>query len=223
AVTPAHATVGLVNVSVSTGSGVDTDVYAFTYTNQSGPTVTSVSPTSGPAGTTITITGVNLLNTSSVTVGGVAATFNVISSTSVTAVVPSGTPLGVVDVIVTTPYGTSPNTVADNFTNTSSHTITTTLQGFFTLIGWVGIDNISVADALRGGPNGPTGGTNNITSLVSVVWGFNSATQTFQAYFPASANVPGANDLTAMHSGQGYFIGLVNPNSVVQWTYMLGA
>ncbi len=223
AVTPAHAATGLVNVSVSTGNGTDTDVYAFTYTNGTGPAVTSISPTSGPVGTHITITGTNFLNASSVTIGGVSATFTLISSTSISAVVPSGTPLGVVDVRVTTPYGTSPNTVSDNFTNTSSKTITTTLQGFFTLIGWVGIDNLSVADALRGGPNGATGGTNDITSQISVVWGFDSATQTFQAYFPAQSDVPGANDLTAMQSGQGYFIGLVNPNSIVQWTYLLGA
>jgi hypothetical protein len=223
AVTPAHAATGLVNVTVSTGNGTDTDAYAFTYTNTAAPTVTGISPTSGPIGTQITITGTNFLNATGVTIGGVAATFSVTNSTTMTAVVASGTPLGVVNVIVTTPFGTSANTAADNFTNTSTKTITTTLTGTFTLIGWVGVDNISVADALRGGPNGPSGGTNDITAQVSVVWGFNNATQTFVAYFPASANVPGANDLTALQSGLGYFIGLNNPSSVVQWTYALGA
>jgi hypothetical protein len=221
AVTPAHAA-GLVNVRVSTGAGADTDLYAFTYTTAASPTVTDLTPDHGISGTTVTITGTNLLGATKVTFGGVSATFTVVSNTTVTAVVPSGAPLGTIDVRVTTPAGTSANTAADDFDNTTSDTITITLQGQFTLIGWVGIDNISVADALRGGPNGPENGTNNITSQVSVVWGFDSATQTFHAYFPGASNVPGANDLETLQSGRGYFIGLVNPDSVVQWTYALG-
>jgi hypothetical protein len=84
------------------------------------------------------------------------------------------------------------------------------------------MDNISVADALNGGPDGPHNGTNNITNQVSVVWGFNAATQTWAAYFPAQASVPGANDLTTLRTGLGYFVGLVNPATPVQWTMEYG-
>lgn len=221
AVTPAHAA-GLVTVAVSTGSGTDSEPYAFTYTTTASPTVTSLSPTSGNAGTSVTIKGTNFSGATKVTFGGVSATFSVTANNTIVATVPAGTPLGTVDVRVTTPAGTSPNTAADDFNNTTSRTITITLQGRFTLIGWVGADNLSVTDALRGGSSGPQGGTNDITAKVSVVWGFDSATQTFQAYFPGSANVLGANDLETLRAGRGYFVGLTNPNTPIQWTYAVG-
>jgi hypothetical protein len=73
------------------------------------PTVTSVTPTSGPAagGNTVTITGTNLTGATSVNFGGVAAaSFTVVSATSITAVVPGGGS-GAVSVIVTTPNGSN--------------------------------------------------------------------------------------------------------------------
>jgi formylglycine-generating enzyme required for sulfatase activity len=72
------------------------------------PTVTDVSPASGPTtgGTLITITGENLLNTTSVLIDGRAATaVTVVSSTVVSAVTPSGLSLGAKDILVTTPGG----------------------------------------------------------------------------------------------------------------------
>jgi formylglycine-generating enzyme required for sulfatase activity len=74
-----------------------------------GPTVSSVSPTSGSTlgGTAITITGTALTGASSVTVGGVAATsVVVVSSTSITAVTPAGT-AGAKTIAVTTAGGTA--------------------------------------------------------------------------------------------------------------------
>ena len=67
------------------------------------PTITSVSPGSGPltAGTAITITGTNLTGTTSVKVGNVSATnVVVVNATSVTAKTPNGT-VGLKDVSVT--------------------------------------------------------------------------------------------------------------------------
>jgi alpha-tubulin suppressor-like RCC1 family protein len=81
------------------------------------PTVTSISPTTGPStgGTTVTITGSHLSEATAVTFGGTnAASFTAESPTTVTAVSPAGG--GVVDVQVTTPLGTSAPTAGDRFT-----------------------------------------------------------------------------------------------------------
>jgi formylglycine-generating enzyme required for sulfatase activity len=81
-----------------------------------GPTIASVTPTSGTTagGTAITITGTALTGASSVTVGGVAATsVVVVSSTSITAVTPAGA-AGAKNVAVTTAAGTS--TLTNAFT-----------------------------------------------------------------------------------------------------------
>jgi CSLREA domain-containing protein len=82
-----------------------------------GPTVTGISPSSGPSsgGTTITITGTNLSGTTVVKFGAVSATnVAVVSSTEVTATIPAGT--GTVDVTVTTTSATTPTTAADQYT-----------------------------------------------------------------------------------------------------------
>lgn len=67
------------------------------------PTVSSVTPSSGPAGTPITIAGTGFVTGATVTIGGAAATSVVFgSSTSLTAVAPVHAP-GVADVVVTNP------------------------------------------------------------------------------------------------------------------------
>ena len=81
------------------------------------PSVTSISPTSGPAsgGTTVTVSGTNFTGATAVDFGTTAAkSFTVASATSITALSPAGS--GTVNVTVTTPTGTSPVTSADQFT-----------------------------------------------------------------------------------------------------------
>ena len=113
---PAHS-YGTVNVVVSGPSGTSptsaTDHYDFVRP----PTVSSVSPDSGPdgGGTTITVTGTNLGGTTEVDVGGAAATgVVVVSPTQVEATTPPGS--GTVDVTVTAAGGTSATGPADQFT-----------------------------------------------------------------------------------------------------------
>ncbi len=119
-VTPAHAA-GQVEVIVTTtnGSNVTTGTANdFTYTT--GPTVTSITPNTGPAAgaTIVTITGTNFTASGLIVrFGTVTATANFISSTTIVAVAPAQS-AGVVDVTVQTPGGTSPNTSADDFTYT---------------------------------------------------------------------------------------------------------
>src|ERR1700688_3961060 len=87
-------------------------------TGGSVPTVTAVSPSSGPSagGTSVTITGTNLSSVSAVRFGSVAATsFTINSASSITAASPAGT-LGTVDVNVTNSSGTSATGTADHFT-----------------------------------------------------------------------------------------------------------
>jgi len=58
------------------------------------PTITSFSPTSGPAGATVTITGTKFTGASSVKFAGVSAAFDVDSDTQITATVPAGARTG---------------------------------------------------------------------------------------------------------------------------------
>jgi hypothetical protein len=118
AVSPARA-VGPDDVLVTTPSGTSGAVSAdqFTYVLTL-PTVTSISPTSGSTtgGTTVTIRGNNLSGATNVLFGTVPATsFTVVSSTKITAVSPAGAS-GSVDVLVTTPSGSSGAVSADQFT-----------------------------------------------------------------------------------------------------------
>ncbi|MBK6563050.1 IPT/TIG domain-containing protein [Candidatus Amarobacter glycogenicus] len=223
AVAPAHSA-GVVDVSVTTPGGTSPNTIAddFTYTGASVPVVTLLSPASGPIGTTVTIAGSGLTGATLVTFGGVAATFTVNSDAQITASVPSATPIGTVDVRVSTPSGTSANTAADNFNNTSSATtVTYTLFFRFTLIVWTGQNNIGALAALKGLENPDNPNTNNVLAFIGAIWRFDAATQTFKAYFPGSDGVPGANDFTTLQSGVGYFIALLNPGTVT-WT-TLGA
>jgi alpha-tubulin suppressor-like RCC1 family protein len=82
------------------------------------PVVTEVSPPLGPSagGTAVTITGANLAGATSVMFGATPATsFTVNSATSITATAPAES-AGTVDIIITTPAGTSPKKVSDRYT-----------------------------------------------------------------------------------------------------------
>ncbi|WP_340373788.1 IPT/TIG domain-containing protein [Streptomyces sp. SS7] len=107
-VTPAHAA-GLVSVQVTTAGGTTTVPGGFTYVGPAVPTVTAITPASGPAagGTPFAITGSHLTG-AAVTIGGVAAT-NVIvdpTGTVLAGITPAGT-AGNAAVVVTTPAGSA--------------------------------------------------------------------------------------------------------------------
>jgi autotransporter-associated beta strand protein len=113
---------GVVDVTVTTPAGTSATSAAdqFTFTAVAAPTVTGISPTTGPAtgGTPVTITGTNFTGATAVNFGTIAATgVTVVSATTITATSPAGT--GVVNVTVTTPAGTSATSAADQFTFTA--------------------------------------------------------------------------------------------------------
>ncbi|MFE3907131.1 IPT/TIG domain-containing protein [Streptomyces sp. NPDC059153] len=104
-VVPAGAAAGPVGVSVTTAGGTNNGL-SYTYIDV--PTITGITPASGPTsgGTAVTITGTNLTSTSQVTFASVPAPFSVINATTVSAVTPPGT-VGAVDVGLSNPAGTA--------------------------------------------------------------------------------------------------------------------
>lgn len=81
------------------------------------PTVTAISPNTGPVagGTPVTLTGIAFTGATGVMVGGVAATaVTVVSDTSLTFVTPA-MPAGAVSVVVATPAGTNDTTTMFTF------------------------------------------------------------------------------------------------------------
>jgi len=107
---------GIVDVTVKNGSGTSATGTADLFTYDPVPAVTAVSPKAGPAagGTEVTITGSGFTAGTSVMFGGASVPVTVNSSTSLTVFSPSGT--GAVDIVVTTPGGTSTTVPADRFT-----------------------------------------------------------------------------------------------------------
>ena len=108
---------GPVDVTVTTPLGTSPDTSADQYIYLALPSVSAVSPPSGltAGGTSVTITGTNLAGASSVQFGSTAARISADGDSSVTATSPPESP-GPVDVTVTTPGGTSPNSSADTYT-----------------------------------------------------------------------------------------------------------
>jgi hypothetical protein len=74
----------------------------------SAPTLTAVSPSSGPVGTTVSLTGTNFTNATAVSFNGHAASFTVRSDTKIITRVPSGATSGTIR--VTTPGGSATST-----------------------------------------------------------------------------------------------------------------
>jgi hypothetical protein len=110
-------TAGTVDVTVTTPGGTSATSGADQFAYLAAPTVSSVSPATGPTGggTAVTITGTNFAGNPSVVFGQTAATnVIVVNSTTITAVSPAGS--GIVNVTVTTPGGTSATSTADRFT-----------------------------------------------------------------------------------------------------------
>ncbi|MBT0770667.1 IPT/TIG domain-containing protein [Kineosporia sp. J2-2] len=171
---PAQA-VGTVDVVVTAPGGTSATSSADRFTYYAVPTVTAVSPASGPtgAGTVVVITGTGFTGASGVRFGANPATsFTVNSGTQITATAPAGS-VGTVDVTVTTPGGTSAPTSADQFT-------------------YVGPPVVSAVSPARG----PLGGGQ---SVVITGAGFTGATTVrFGASNAASYVVNSATQITAV-------------------------
>ena len=141
---PAGASTGNVVVTVS---GLASNGVNFTFIPT--PSITSLSPASGPVGTSVTITGTNFGTTGTVTFNGTTATPTSWTATSIVATVPTGATTG--NVVVTV------NGIASNGVN-------------FTFIPTPSITNLSPTSGAVGasvtitGTNfGSTQGTSTVT------------------------------------------------------------
>jgi hypothetical protein len=115
-VSPAHAA-AVLDIVATTAYGASQTSAADKFTYLPVPTVTGISPSAGyPAGGSyVYVGGTGFIAGATVTFGGRAATnVTVLSSTEMSCNSPSGNP-GTVDVVVTTPGGTSKTTTADQF------------------------------------------------------------------------------------------------------------
>ncbi len=102
AVTPATGMTGPVTVTLNVGMGVGSATTTFTYLN---PTISSVTPNSGPdsGGTAVTISGTLFDASATVEFDGISASnVNVVDSSTITATTPNTGMTGAVDVTVTT-------------------------------------------------------------------------------------------------------------------------
>lgn len=93
AVVPGGATTGPLTVTNANGTG--TSAASFTVTATPAPTITGMSPMTGPVGTVVNLTGSNFTGVTAVRLGTVAVTtYTVNSATSLTATVPVGAVTG---------------------------------------------------------------------------------------------------------------------------------
>ena len=218
-IVPARAGAGAVTVQVSTGFGTSPVSPGATYRYAASlPTVTSVSPASGPSsgGTTVVIFGNTFTGLIAVTFGGVISPLATANEPGkITAVTPPNT-AGTVDVLVTTGFGTSTASAATKFTYTAAATQSYSLSFRWNLITWGGLDNMPVFNALEGRetPDNPT--TTPITPRVSAVFWWDVTIANWRAYFPNGSAIPGANDLTVMRRGNAYWVA-INGSGTVPW------
>lgn len=123
AVAPASAA-GRLNITVAAKGIVSPETPSGWYTYVAVPTVTSITPSSGPStgGTAVAITGTGLSDVTAVTFGATAASgYTVNSPTQITAISPANS-AGVYDITVTTAGGTSATSAADQFTYSNAPT-----------------------------------------------------------------------------------------------------
>ena len=122
----ASLTIGSTPFTISYVGG-DADDVVLTAAAAAAPTVTGISPSSGPAagGTSVTITGTGFTGATVVDFGATPAMgLTVVNDTTITADSPAGT--GTVNVSVIGPAGTSATSPADQFTYTVAAAATVT-------------------------------------------------------------------------------------------------
>ncbi|MCQ6247023.1 IPT/TIG domain-containing protein [Streptomyces malaysiensis] len=187
---------GTTNVTVTTPGGTSNPL-SYTYVTTPAPTITTLSPSSGPTtgGNTVTITGTNLTGATQVLFGPTPATILTNTPTQITATAPPGT--GTVNVTVTTPAGTS-NSVPYTYAAVPAPTITSLSP-----------------------TNGPTTGGNtvtitgtNLTGATQVLFGATPATiltnTPTQITVTAPAGPPSVVNVTVTTPG-----GISNPLSYI--------
>ncbi|MBO2012787.1 FG-GAP-like repeat-containing protein [Hymenobacter negativus] len=125
------------------------------------PTISSLSPTSGPAGTSVTITGTNLTNTRSVVLRGIPCNFTPISATQVSFVVPAQASTGAVrlttaggNVLSGSTFTVTRASSTLNYKQLSSDLTNTTGNQLIAGVAVTDLDKDGLVDLLQGNDNG---------------------------------------------------------------------
>jgi hypothetical protein len=203
----APAGTGTVDVTVTTPSGTSATSAADQYTYVTPPTVTGVSPNSGPeaGGTTVVITGTGLLGAGGAFFGGRPAPLTgPCTATSCTVTAPAGGAAGTVDVTVTTAGGTSATSAADHYTYVVQPVVTSVVPDGGPLGGGNTV-TVNGSDL-----NGATSVLFGATAATGVTCSANSCTVT------APAEAAGTVDVTVTTAG-----GTSVVSSADQYTYTL--
>ena len=164
-----------VDVTVTTIGGTSSTAAPDQFTYIAAPTISSVTPNVGPSGggTNVSIGGANLTGATSVNFGSTPATsFTVNSATSITAVAPAGSS-GNVDIVVTTPGGTSSPSASDRFTFVAGPTISSVSPNAGPLAGGTIVTvsgaNLTGATGVSFGSTAATSFTVNSSTSISAV------------------------------------------------------
>ncbi len=206
ATAPAAASAGTVEVTVTNSLGSSTITPADTYTyladSSFTPTVTSVSPDSGPlaGGTPVSLTGTGLASVTKVFFGSTAVTTFTQPGTGTTIEVtaPPAAAAGTVSVTVSGPYGTSPVATTDAYTYLPASPPTTGPQ----------VTAVSPASGPVGGGTGVTISGSGLAGASAVDFGgvpassysVNSTGTSVTAVSPGAAS-PGSIDVTVTVGG----------------------
>jgi autotransporter-associated beta strand protein len=147
-------TLGTVDVTVTTPGGTSSDSTADQFTGIAAPAVSGVDPSIGPTtvGTDVIIYGTDLDGATAVDFGQTAGKIDVDAGSYILAESPAGS-AGTVNVTVTTPYGTSLTSTADQFTYVAPPT---TVATSYSVVTGTTL-NVSAADGVLANDRDPQG------------------------------------------------------------------
>lgn len=184
------------------GARYGTEV-SFT-TTAAAPTVTGISPTSGPiaGGTTVTITGTNFTGATAVKFGSTnTAVFTVNSATQITATAPARS-AGVVDITVSTAGGTSATSSADQFTYVAAPAVTTNAA-----------TSISSTGATLAGIISAKNASTTVTFEYGLTTSYGTTVTADQSPVTGSAATPVRKAITGLAAGVTYHYRVVGVNA----------
>ena len=192
---------GTVDITVTTPGPLTSAVSsADQFTFVPAPTVTSINPTSGPAGggTSVTITGSNLQNATAVDFGtSNPGTVTADASGSITVTSPSGS--GTPDVTVTTPGGTSATSANDVFTYIPAPVVTMISPTSGPATGGTSVtitgSNLENATAVDFGTSNPGTVTADASGSITVTSPSGSGTPDVTVTTPGGTSATSANDV----------------------------
>lgn len=179
---PVTATSGLVTVSSPAGLATSSGAYTVVLA----PTVSSFTPTTGPAGTSVIINGTNFQFVTNVRFNGLDAVYTVNSVTSITAIVPNGATTGAISVV----NGSGTGASSTNYTVIQLPTITgftPTSGGVGTVVAITGT-NFTGATAVRFNTTNATTFTVVNAGLINATVPSGATTGTIRVTTPAGAD-----------------------------------